>query len=126
MFRGSNARNHQTACCWLCVQSSALPPHAVAVDSALDGILLAVSPQAGGEPADGAVAGPSTNGGPLPNGQQKPMEEDDEPVSPRTLKEAVARLAQYTSDHPLIGGSPYLPAPALPQGTATCHLSPKP
>ncbi|KAL3133777.1 hypothetical protein ABBQ32_008257 [Trebouxia sp. C0010 RCD-2024] len=77
------------------LQVTALPPHAVVVQPEFQSILIAAS---GPEATAGSAAGPA----PLAPRSGVAADDDDDVdrVSPRTLKQAADRLAQFTSDQP--------------------------
>ncbi|KAK9814392.1 hypothetical protein WJX72_005099 [[Myrmecia] bisecta] len=77
------------------VKASPLPPHGALVSPAADGFVLVLHP--GQERESAAVLLPP----PAPRAGGGSDGEAEEAVSPRTLQQAAARLAQYTSEQPM-------------------------
>ncbi|KAK9828425.1 hypothetical protein WJX81_006769 [Elliptochloris bilobata] len=79
------------------VARTSVPPQAVLVDAEADAFALVAAPLQAPAAAAGAAA---------PAGGAAAMEDDRDAVSPRTLQQAVARLAQFTSEGPPGGAAP--------------------
>ena len=88
------------------VQTTTSPPHAAVVDADTDSVLLALDPEGAAEaspvPAQ-STAGPAAPTGSVSQGDAKHSAAADQPVdevdvNPRSLQQAVAALAKFTSD----------------------------